>query len=86
MDKPFLYVPEDRLLIIVGNFGSGKTEVSVNLALKLAESFPVEIVDLDIQGSISLGGKACLMTEIWELSLPETFDDRWARGTLGLPE
>ena len=48
MDTSFLYVPENRLLIIVGNFGSGKTEVSVNLALALAESHPVQIVDLDI--------------------------------------
>lgn len=48
MSLPFSYVPENRLLIIVGNFGSGKTEVSVNLALRLIETHPVEIVDLDI--------------------------------------
>jgi hypothetical protein len=45
---PFRYLPKTRIVIIVGNFGSGKTEVSVNLALHLAESHPVQIVDLDI--------------------------------------
>jgi len=45
---PFRYLPKTRIVIIVGNFGSGKTEVSVNLALHLADSHPVQIVDLDI--------------------------------------
>jgi hypothetical protein len=48
MDETFRYQPRSRLLIIVGNFGSGKTEVAVNLALRLAGSMPVRIVDLDI--------------------------------------
>ncbi|MHC4860624.1 MAG: cobalamin biosynthesis protein CbiA [Planctomycetota bacterium] len=47
MVEPFRYEPRSRLLIVVGNFGSGKTEVSVNLALRLAESRTVRIVDLD---------------------------------------
>jgi len=39
-----------RLLIIVGGYGSGKSEISVNLARFLAqsESQPVSIADLDI--------------------------------------
>jgi hypothetical protein len=45
---PSKYLPTHRLNIIVGNYGSGKTEVSVNLALALAERHPVQIVDLDI--------------------------------------
>jgi hypothetical protein len=48
MVLPFQYQPKSRILIIVGNYGSGKTEVSVNLALRLAASHPVKIVDLDI--------------------------------------
>jgi Mrp family chromosome partitioning ATPase len=41
--------PSERLVIIVGNYGSGKTEVSVNLALRLAaEGKKVIIADLDI--------------------------------------
>jgi hypothetical protein len=39
-----------RLIIIVGGFGSGKTEVSINLAkfLALGQKKPVTIVDLDL--------------------------------------
>ena len=46
MNHPFL--PEHRLNIVVGNFGSGKTEVAVNLALDLARDRAVTMVDLDI--------------------------------------
>lgn len=43
------WLDETRLTVIVGHFGSGKTEVSVNLALKLAESgHPVALADLDV--------------------------------------
>ncbi|MFA6035289.1 MAG: cobalamin biosynthesis protein CbiA [Myxococcota bacterium] len=39
----------ERLMVIVGGYGSGKTEVSVNLALAIAESgLDVSIADLDI--------------------------------------
>ncbi len=39
----------DRLIAIVGNYGSGKTEVSVNLSLQLARrGLHVQIADLDI--------------------------------------
>lgn len=48
MVSPLQYIPDSPILIIVGNYGSGKTEVSVNLALSLAASNPVKIVDLDI--------------------------------------
>jgi hypothetical protein len=48
MIASFNYIPPTPLVIVVGNFGSGKTEVSVNLALHLAKSHPVQIVDLDI--------------------------------------
>ena len=38
-----------RILIITGHFGSGKTEMSINLALKLREeNEEVAVVDLDI--------------------------------------
>ena len=40
---------EDRLVIIVGSYGSGKTEVCVNLAIELARAGrKVQIADLDI--------------------------------------
>ncbi len=41
--------PGERVIAIVGNYGSGKTELSVNLALQLARAGRrVQIADLDI--------------------------------------
>jgi RecA/RadA recombinase len=42
------YVPQERVILIVGNYGSGKTEVAVNLAIRLAAQQSVAIADLDI--------------------------------------
>jgi hypothetical protein len=42
-------LPQARILVLVGNYGSGKTEISLNLALKLARrGEKVTLVDLDI--------------------------------------
>ncbi len=42
-------LPEDNLIILVGNYGSGKTEVSVNLAFASTEAGrSTSIADLDI--------------------------------------
>ena len=41
--------PSDRLIIVVGNYGSGKTEVAVNLALALVrQGAAVQLADLDL--------------------------------------
>ena len=37
-----------RFLVIAGNYGSGKTEISLNLALKASETEKTTLVDLDI--------------------------------------
>ncbi len=42
------YEPAERVILIVGNYGSGKTEVAVNLAIRLRERQAVSIADLDI--------------------------------------
>jgi hypothetical protein len=43
------FVPDEGLIMVVGNYGSGKTEVAVNLALYLArQGRTVQIADLDI--------------------------------------
>lgn len=48
-EKTQFYAPEHPLVMIVGNYGSGKTEVSVNLSVKLHQSGKrVSIADLDI--------------------------------------
>jgi hypothetical protein len=41
--------PAERLLMIVGSYGSGKTEICVNLAIELARTgLRVQLADLDI--------------------------------------
>ncbi len=43
------WLADRRLTIVVGHYGSGKTEFSVNLALKLAAAgYPTAIADLDV--------------------------------------
>ena len=39
-----------RAVILVGDYGSGKTEIAVNLALQLAatQAYPIAIADLDL--------------------------------------
>lgn len=42
-------LPSARVIVVVGNYGSGKTEISLNLALKMASrGEQVSLVDLDI--------------------------------------
>ncbi len=51
MNKPSLFSPpkEKRLFVILGAFGSGKTEFAVNLALQLAgEGRKTALADLDL--------------------------------------
>lgn len=48
MSESLEYFLDQRLLLIVGNYGSGKTEVAVNLAIHLSNQGPISIVDLDI--------------------------------------
>ena len=48
MGRDFAYLPQERIVLIVGNYGSGKTEVAVNLAIRLVEQRKVSIADLDI--------------------------------------
>lgn len=37
-----------RYYVLIGNFGSGKTEISLNLAINAAKTEPAVLVDLDI--------------------------------------
>ncbi len=44
-----IYHPQAKVIIFVGNFGSGKTEIAINYALKLAaHQKEVTIIDLDV--------------------------------------
>lgn len=43
------HLPESRIVVIAGHYGSGKTEIALNLALKMRRTTqPVTLVDLDI--------------------------------------
>ena len=39
---------DKRYLVLTGNYGSGKTELSLNLALEFAKQYKTTLVDLDI--------------------------------------
>ncbi len=41
-------LPDQKLYILAGHYGSGKTQLAVNLALRLRENGPVTLADLDI--------------------------------------
>jgi len=42
-------MPRNRITVLVGNYGSGKTELAMNIALAMAqEGKQVALVDLDI--------------------------------------
>jgi len=43
------FLSNDRLVMVVGNYGSGKTEIAVNIAIEMAQmGMSVSIADLDI--------------------------------------
>lgn len=45
----YKFLGDARITVVVGHFGSGKTEFSVNLALRLREQYaPVALADLDV--------------------------------------
>ena len=51
MDRTLDYLPRERVVLIVGNYGSGKTEVAVNLAIALARAGKkVGLLDVDVHG------------------------------------
>jgi hypothetical protein len=63
-DDDGILQPVDRLIAIVGNYGSGKTEVSVNLSLCLARrGARVQIADLDIVNPYFRCREASLLME-----------------------
>ena len=44
-----IYAPQSKLILVTGNYGSGKSEISINYALALSDRHSgVTIVDLDV--------------------------------------
>ena len=74
-----------KILVFIGNFGSGKTELALNFALRAAERGRTELLDLDMvntyfrlseyrelveQAGIRLVSPNYVMTNVESLSLP----------------
>ena len=74
-----------KILVFIGNFGSGKTELALNFALRAAESGRTELIDLDMVNTyfrlseyrllveaagIRLVSPNYVMTNVESLSLP----------------
>ena len=52
-----------RFLVITGNYGSGKTEISLNLALKASAEGKTTLVDLDIVNPYFRSGEKAIEME-----------------------
>ena len=66
-----------KINIVTGHYGSGKTNFSANLAIKLAENCgKVTVVDLDIVNPYFRSG-SCSPIKISNLSLPCTQTQIW---------
>ena len=42
------FISGSRYIVLTGNYGSGKTELALNLALQISEQYQTTLVDLDI--------------------------------------
>ena len=47
-----------KYLVLTGNYGSGKTELALNLALRFSEQYRTTLVDLDIVNPYFRSGEA----------------------------
>ena len=54
---------QPRLTVLVGNYGSGKTEIALNLALEKAEQGHAALVDLDIVNPYFRSGEKRMLLE-----------------------
>ena len=76
-------LPKARILVLVGNYGSGKTEISLNLALKLARrGEKVTLVDLDI---VNPYFRSSERTELLEKEGLKVYAPSFAMSTVDVP-
>lgn len=76
-------LPKVRILVLVGNYGSGKTEISLNLALKLARrGEKVTLVDLDI---VNPYFRSSERTELLEKEGVKVYAPSFAMTTVDVP-
>ena len=76
-------LPKARILVLVGNYGSGKTEISLNLALKLARrGEKVTLGDLDI---VNPYVRSSERTELLEKEGVKVYAPSFAMSTVDVP-
>ncbi len=76
-------LPKARILVLVGNYGSGKTEISLNLALKFARrGEKVTLVDLDI---VNPYFRSSERTELLEKEGVKVYAPSFAMSTVDVP-
>lgn len=76
-------LPKARILVLMGNYGSGKTEISLNLALKLARrGEKVTLVDLDI---VNPYFRSSERTELLEKEGVKVYAPSFAMSTVDVP-
>ena len=76
-------LPKARILVLVGNYGSGKTEISLNLALKLARrGEKVTLVDLDI---VNPYFRSSELNELLEKEGVKVYAPSFAMSTVDVP-
>ncbi len=76
-------LPKARILVLVGNYGSGKTEISLNLALKLTRrGEKVTLVDLDI---VNPYFRSSERTELLEKEGVKVYAPSFAMSTVDVP-
>ena len=76
-------LPKARILVLVGNYGSGKTEISLNLALKLVRrGEKVTLVDLDI---VNPYFRSSERTELLEKEGVKVYAPSFAMSTVDVP-
>ena len=76
-------LPKARILVLVGNYGSGKTEISLNLALKPARrGEKVTLVDLDI---VNPYFRSSERTELLEKEGVKVYAPSFAMSTVDVP-
>ena len=74
-----------KMYVLIGNYGSGKTELAINFALRAAETGRTEILDLDMVNTYFRLTEPGIMTRLKEIRLVSPNLTNSSVETLSLP-
>ena len=74
-----------KMIVLIGNYGSGKTELAINLAMKAAETGRTELIDLDMVNTYFRLTEPGRMTRMKEVRLVSPNYTNSSVETLSLP-